>query len=219
MASTEKRTNKHFPANPPCCEIEMTGLVVDTGVIVGYQTGREILDQTVRIGTGAHMRSGTIIYVGTNIGKRLSTGHNVIIREENQIGDDFTIWSNSVVDYGCKIGADVKIHTNCYISQFSTIEDHVFVAPGASFANDFHPGCPRFRECMKGPTIKEGAKIGLNVTILPDVTIGAGALIGAGAVVTRNVPDETVAVGNPARSIGSVYDLKCHREILRRPYG
>ena len=51
---------------------------------------------------GARLRSGTILYAGTVIGARLQTGHNVIIREGSQIGDDVSIWSNTVIDYGCR---------------------------------------------------------------------------------------------------------------------
>ena len=192
---------------------------LDDGVMLAYLSPRPDIDGVLRIGDNAGIRSGTVIYAGTTIGNNLETGHNVVIREENIIGDGFNIWSNSVVDYDCKIGNNVKIHCNCYVAQYTTIEDDVFLAPGVTIANDIHPGCPDSKPCMKGPTIKQGAKIGVNVTLLPYVVIGERCLVGSGAVVTRDIPPESVVYGNPARVHGSIYDLKCTTEIRDRgPY-
>jgi len=181
---------------------------IDEGVTVGYPTGRSIADRTLRIGSGANIRSGTVVYVGTTIGRGLQTGHNVVIREENVIGDNVGIWSNTVIDYGCRIGNNVKIHNNVYVAQFTTIEDDAFLAPGVSIANDMRPLCA---ECTHagGPTIKRGARIGVNVTILPRVTVGEYALVGAGSVVTKDVPPYAVVYGNPAREAMSVDDIDC----------
>jgi acetyltransferase-like isoleucine patch superfamily enzyme len=181
---------------------------IDEGVTLGYPTGRSIADRTLRIGSGANIRSGTVVYVGTTIGRGLQTGHNVVIREENVIGDNVGIWSNTVIDYGCRIGNNVKIHNNVYVAQFTTIEDDAFLAPGVSIANDMRPLCA---ECTHagGPTIKRGARIGVNVTILPRVTVGEYALVGAGSVVTKDVPPYAVVYGNPAREAMSVDDIDC----------
>lgn len=192
---------------------------IDDGVLMAYLSPRKGIARTLTIGRDATIRSGTVIYAGTTIGHNLETGHNVVIREENEIGDHFSIWNNSVVDYDCKIGINVKIHCNCYVAQFTTIEDDVFLAPGVTIANDIHPGCPDSKPCMKGPTLKKGVKVGVNVTILPYVVIGERSLIGSGAVVTRDVPPESVVYGNPARVHGSIYDLGCPTEIRDRgPY-
>lgn len=178
-------------------------------VQVGVLPGRKVPDLRLSIGDQANIRSGAVIYLGSKIGSHFETGHNAVIREENQIGDHFSIWNNSTVDYGCKIGNNVKIHCNCYVSQFTTLEDDVFMAPGVIIANDMHPGSPNAKDCMRGPIIKKGAQIGCNVTILPWVTIGEHALIGAGSVVSRDIPAYSVAYGNPARAAKKVTDLKC----------
>jgi acetyltransferase-like isoleucine patch superfamily enzyme len=164
------------------------------------------------------LRTGTVVYGGSRIGARLQTGHNVVVREDNAIGDDVKIWNNTTIDYGCLIGHRVKIHANVYVAQYSVLEDDVFLAPGVTLANDPHPGCPYASQCMRGPTIRAGAQIGAGVTILPFVTIGRRALVGAGSVVTRDVPPETVVAGSPARVLRSIYDLRCSVDLTDQPY-
>lgn len=193
------------------------GSVIDDETTLGYRSSRTT-DQVLVIGPGARIRQGTIIYGGSRIGSNLETGHNVIIREENEIGDNFRIWNNAVIDYGCRIGNNVKIHNKVYIAQFSTIEDDVFIAPGATFANDMHPGCPDSHNCMQGPFIHHGAQIGINCTLLPRVEIGEHSLIGAGSVVTKDIPAGVVAYGNPARVICRLENLKCTTGFRDRPY-
>jgi acetyltransferase-like isoleucine patch superfamily enzyme len=183
------------------------GLNADATAIVGYRSSRARPAELV-LGADAVIRSGTVVYLGSRIGARFQAGHNVVIREECEIGDDVSVWSNSVIDYRCRIGDRVKIHSNCYIAQFSEIADGAFLAPGVTIANDLYPGQASSAAVMSGPSIGAGAQIGVNVTILPFVRIGAGCLIGAGAVVVRDIPDGTVAFGNPATVRGEVRDLR-----------
>ena len=182
---------------------------IDDCVKLGYRTGRKIAYHTLRIVDGACIRFGSVIYGGSVIGNGFATGHNVTIREENQIGDNFNVWNCTTIDYGCKIGNNIKIHCNCYVAQFTVIEDNAFMAPGVTIANDIHPGCEFSADCMKGPHIEQGVQIGVNVTILPFVRIGAHSVIGSGAVVTKDIPAGSVVVGNPGRVICGIHDLKC----------
>jgi acetyltransferase-like isoleucine patch superfamily enzyme len=131
----------------------------------------------------------------------------VVVREQCEIGDDVSVWSNTVIDYGCRIGDGVKIHSNCYVAQYSEIGDGAFLAPGVTFANDLYPGREESADVMSGPSIGAGAQLGVNVTVLPFVRIGEGCLVGAGSVVTRDLPPKSVAYGNPARVRGTVDDL------------
>jgi acetyltransferase-like isoleucine patch superfamily enzyme len=193
------------------------GAIIDAGVILGYPA-RNSNEQLLIIGPHARVRSGTIVYSGTCIDSNLETGHNVVIREENVIGGNLRIWSNSIIDYGCKIGDNVRIHVNVYITQFTVIEDDVFIGPGVSLANDVHPGCPDALECMKGPIIQKGAQIGIKTCVLPRVTVGEYAVIGAGSVVTADIPSGTVAYGNPARVVGRIEDLVCTTGLRDKPY-
>lgn len=188
---------------------------IDRNVILGYLPGRKIKSRTLVIGDNSRVRSGTVIYLGSKIGDNFETGHNVIIREENMLGNNVFIWSNTLIDYGCGIGNNVKIHSNVYIAQFTTIEDEVFIAPGVVTAND---PCPICSKCMKGPTIKKGAKIGINVSLLPHITIGEFSLIGAGSVVTKNIPSYSLAYGVPTVVIKKITDMECKEGIIDRPY-
>lgn len=193
---------------------------IDARAIIGHPLMRECTDDKVIIGDNLQALSGSVLYKGTKLGNNAIIGHNSIIREENTVGDDFNIWNNSVLDYGCKIGNNVKIHCNCYVAQYTVIEDNVFLAPGVTIGNDPHPGCSHSRECLQASsvTIKKGAQIGVNATLLPGVTIGEKALIGAGSVVSRDVPAETVVTGNPASGSKKTYDLNCTTGITNKPY-
>ncbi len=196
------------------CEIGEHYLI-DTSAVVGHLPGRKIAIEPTVIGSHSNIRSHTVIYTNTCIGTCLETGHGVVIREQNAIGNHFSIWNNSTVDYGCKIGSRVRIHCNVYICQFTTIEDDVFLGPGVITAND---PCPICTKCMQGPIIKRSARIGAQVTILPAVTIGEDSLIGAGSVVTKDISPGSLAYGNPARVVGSVYDMECKKGVRERPY-
>lgn len=184
---------------------------VDPLAIVGLAPGRSIDRLDLTIGPNAVVRAFSVLYAGSSIGASLETGHNAVIREENQIGDSLNIWNNSTIDYGCVVGHRVRIHCNVYIAQFTILEDDVFLAPGVMIANDPHPLC---RLHLQGPTIQRGARVGINATILPGIVVGHDALIGAGAVVTKDVPPGAIVVGSPARVVGTVDKFDCPERLL-----
>jgi acetyltransferase-like isoleucine patch superfamily enzyme len=191
--------------------------VIDPGVLLGCRPGRATT-RGLRLGDRVRLRSGTVLYEGSRIGDRFETGHHVVVREDNQIGDDVSIWSNSVVDYGCVIGDRVKVHCNCYLAQYSVIEEGAFLAPGVTLTNDLYPGRPESLAAMTGPTIGARAQLGAGVTVLPFVTIGSGALIGAGSVVTRDIPPDVIAFGCPAvvvRATGEAGAVMDRIELVR----
>lgn len=195
------------------------GLAADPDVLIAYPPSRAIADLAFRLGDRARLRSGTVLYAGSAIGDDFETGHHVVVREENRIGDRCSVWSGSTVDYGCSIGSGVRIHCNCYLAQFTVLEDEVFLGPGVTTTNDLHPGCERFRDCLRGPVIERGARIGANATILPGVRVGRYALIGAGSVVASDVPAGAVAWGNPAVVRKKIQELTCSTGLTDRPYG
>jgi acetyltransferase-like isoleucine patch superfamily enzyme len=193
------------------------GIVSDEDVTLGYPPGRSSVGPLV-LGPGARLRSGTVLYAGSRIGRGFETGHHVVVREGSRIGDDVSVWSNAVIDYGCVLGDRVKVHCNCYVAQFTELEDDVFLAPGVTIANDLVPGNGGSAAAMAGPLIQAGAQVGVNVTILPYVTIGTGAIVGAGSVVTRDVPAGMVAYGNPAAPVRRVAELRDVESRVRAAY-
>lgn len=169
--------------------------------------GQKEGDLRTVIGVGAHVRSHTVIYAGNTIGKNFQTGNKVNIRELNEIGDDVSIGTLSVVEHHVKVGDKVRIHTQVFIPEYSVLEDGAWIGPNVVLTNAKYPQSPNAKSSLAGPTIKKGAKIGANATILPGVIIGEHALVGAGSVVVSNVPDRAVVVGNPARVIKQISEL------------
>ena len=159
------------------------------------------------IGHSAVIRSHTVIYAGNRIGSSFQTGNKVNIREENEIGDNVSIGTLSVLEHHVKIADNVRIHTQAFIPEFTVLEEDVWVGPNVVITNAKYPLSRGVKESLKGPTIKKGAKIGANATLLPGITVGLNALVGAGSVVTKDVPDGAVVVGNPAKVIKIIGDL------------
>jgi UDP-3-O-[3-hydroxymyristoyl] glucosamine N-acyltransferase len=145
-------------------------------VIVGVPpAGARSGELETRIGAGATIRSHTVIYVGNHIGARFSTGHGVMVRELNTIGDDVSVGTHSVIEHHVTLGDGVRIHSNVFIPEFSIIEVGAWVGPNVVMTNAKYPrGCDVKRD-LKGPRLMPGAKIGANATLLPGVTIGRGA--------------------------------------------
>ncbi|MBN1521412.1 MAG: PilZ domain-containing protein [Candidatus Aureabacteria bacterium] len=175
-------------------------------------------DLYTRIGMNAVIREFTVIYASTRIGNSFQTGVGTRIRENNIIGNDVSIGTNAVLEFSNRIGNGVRIHSNCFL-EMATIEDFVFMAPNVVLTDDPHPmGCPKWKECKGGVTIKAYSRIGANTTILPGVIIGRNCLIGAGSVVTENIRDNSVAYGNPATVVKSISHLKCHMGFFDKVY-
>jgi acetyltransferase-like isoleucine patch superfamily enzyme len=192
---------------------------LDDGLHLNAVSGRRAASvRPLTVGNHARIRSGTVLYAGTQIGHYFETGHHVVVREDNRIGNHVSIWNNTTIDYGCTIGHRVKIHCSGYIAQYSILEDDAFLAPGVVFANDLFPGSKHSAQALQGPRIGRGAQIGVNCTILPGVTIGDRAIIGSGSVVTHDIAADSVAWGNPARVHKQRGDLAWPEDyVLSRP--
>jgi acetyltransferase-like isoleucine patch superfamily enzyme len=183
------------------------GSSVGEFALVGVESG-SAGDATLRIGRDARIRSHTVIYAGSQIGDRFQTGHGVMVRESNTIGSDVSIGTHSIVEHHVELGDAVRIHSNAFIPEYSVVETNAWIGPSVTFTNARYPRSRDAKANLRGPIIREGAKIGANATLLPGVVIGRNALVGAGSVVVRDVPDEAVVAGNPARVIGHVTELE-----------
>jgi acetyltransferase-like isoleucine patch superfamily enzyme len=194
------------------------GAYVDETAIIGIPPiGAEPGDLETHIGPGAVIRSHTVIYAGVKIGARLNTGHGGMIREDNILGDDVSVGTNAVLEYGNRLGNRIRVHSGCFLEN-GVVEDDVFFGPHVVFTDDPHPMCPRYRDCVGGPIVRRQASVGANVTLLPGVEVGEGALIGAGSVVADTIEPGVVAAGNPARVVKRIADLTCWPGHFERPY-
>jgi acetyltransferase-like isoleucine patch superfamily enzyme/predicted protein tyrosine phosphatase len=183
--------------------------IVGDFVIVGQPPrGKHAGDLETRIGARAVIRSHTVIYAGNVIGDDFQTGHGALVREENQIGNNVSIGSHTIVEHHVTIGDNVRLHSNVFVPEFSILEDDCWIGPNVVVTNARYPRSRSVKEQLRGATIKRGAKIGANATLLPGIVVGANALVGAGAVVTRDVPDGAVVAGNPARVVKRVVDIE-----------
>jgi len=188
------------------------GAQIGDYVVIGLPPrGKKPGELPTVIGANAVIRSHTIIYAGNTIGDNFQTGHAVMIRESNEIGDNVSIGTHSVVEHHVKLGNGVRIHSQAFVPEFSMVEDGAWIGPNVVFTNARYPRSPRVKDELVGPTVKPGAKIGANSTLLPGVSVGANALVGAGSVVVRDVPPGAVVAGNPARVINRIEDVEAYQ--------
>ncbi len=137
------------------------------------------------------------------IGKGTRIWHFSHVMRDVVIGDACILGQNVHVATGVTIGNRVKIQNNVSIYAGTTIDDDVFLGPSCVLTNVTNPRAQVNRHAIYEPTrIRRGATIGANATIVCGVTIGRYAFVGAGAVVTRDVPDYALVLGNPARHRG-----------------
>ena len=154
-----------------------------------------------------------VIDEGCQIGDGTSIWHFTHIMPDCIIGEKCNLGQNVVISPGVVLGNNVKIQNNVSVYTGVICEDDVFLGPSMVFTNVINPRSAIARKNeYKKTLVKKGASIGANATIICGNTIGAFALIGAGAVVTKDVDDYALVVGNPAKQIGwvSEYGHRLH---------
>ena len=159
-----------------------------------------IIHPTAEVGRGAVIGNGTLVW------------HQAQIREHAVIGENSSLGKGAYIDREVHIGARCKIQNYACLYRGVTLEDGVFVGPAVVFTNDRQPravnpdGSVKDEEDWKlGETmVLEGASLGAGTIVLPGITIGCWSLVGAGSLVTHDVPDYALVLGQPAKRIGWV---------------
>lgn len=155
------------------------------------------------------------------IGPRTRIWHQVQVREGAVIGSECILGKGAYVDFKVRIGDRCKLQNSVFVFHGFNLEDGVFLGPGVMLLNDKNPRAINADGSLKSDSdwtaseavVRYGAAVGGGAVVLPGVSIGRFALVGAGAVVTREVPDHGIVVGNPARLKG--FACVCGNQLRR----
>jgi acetyltransferase-like isoleucine patch superfamily enzyme len=165
---------------------------------VGRELEALVLEAGVSVGVGA------VVFAGARVGRDSILGDQTFVRERSRIGEGTVIGRGSVVDNDVRVGARVRVQTNVYLTAFTTVEDDVFVGPGAIVTNDNTMSRHGPEAPLAGATLRRACRVGGGVVLTPGVEVGEEAYVAAGAVVTRNVTAHAVVMGVPARVVREV---------------
>jgi UDP-2-acetamido-3-amino-2,3-dideoxy-glucuronate N-acetyltransferase len=153
----------------------------------------------------AWIHPSAVVDDGAQIGRGTRVWHFCHVMAGARIGCDCVLGQGCFVASGAVVGSGVRLQNNVSVFEGVTLEDDVFCGPSAVFTNVRIPrsAVPRKHE-LRRTRVGRGASIGANATLVCGADVGAYAMIGAGAVVTRDVPEHALVVGNPARVVGWV---------------
>lgn len=137
----------------------------------------------------------------SNIGIKTKVWQFSVILKNARIGENCNINSHTFIENNVVVGDNVTVKCGVYLWDGMRIEDDVFIGPNVTFTNDKYPRSKSYPKKFQETIIKKGASIGANATVLGGITIGENAMIGAGSVVSKNIPDGELWVGNPAKFV------------------
>ncbi|WP_440480351.1 DapH/DapD/GlmU-related protein [Rossellomorea vietnamensis] len=188
-------------------------VMIQDNAVIGKQPTRaknSILPEVKKlppavIGDGTTLGTSSIIYANAELGEEVFVADLATIRERVTIGNQTIVGRGVSVENDCTVGEKCKLETNCYITAYSNLANYVFVAPYVVTTNDNYMARSKERyDKFKGVTVKEGGRIGANALILPGKVIHEDGTVAAGSIVSRDVEQETLVVGSPAKPLRKV---------------
>ena len=171
--------------------------------IQDYYFNPDYVNQKTIIGKNCLLRSHAIVYCGNTISNNVSTGHRIMLRENNTIGEFSRIGNYTELHGNVEMGHYSNLHSSVCIVENSIIGNFVWISPGTILTNDITPPSTN----RESPIINDFTFIAVNCVVLPGVKIGKHCLIGASTLVTMNVDDYKVCYGTPGKIISDIHEF------------
>jgi acetyltransferase-like isoleucine patch superfamily enzyme len=186
--------------------------VISNNCIIGeplnsYYFEPDYVQPKTTISKGSLIRSHCIFYAGSTFGENFQSGHRVTIRENTTFGANCSVGTLSDIQGESEFGDFCRLHSNVHIGMKSKLGNYVFVYPYVVFTNDPTPPS----DICIGPLVEDYAQIATMSVLLPGVKIGKHALVGAGSIISKDVEEYSLSVGNPGRHIKDVRDIKSRK--------
>ncbi|AOV08779.1 acyltransferase [Sporosarcina ureilytica] len=188
-------------------------VIIQDNAVIGKQPTRakaSILPDVkklppAKIGAGVTVGTSAIVYANAEIDDDVFIADLATVRERVTVGEKTIVGRGVAIENDCTVGSRCKLETNCYLTAYSEIGDSVFIAPYVVTTNDNFMGRGQERfDKFKGVTVKDGGRIGANATVLPGKVIHEDGTVAAGSLVSRDVEQESLVVGAPAKEFRKV---------------
>lgn len=186
---------------------------IDDRAVVGKQPMRSVRSALPEsggqppaiVGSRCIVGTGAVLYAGCRIDEEVLVADLATVREDVTVGRGTIVGRGVAIESHCSIGGFCKLETNAYITAYSVIEDHVFVAPGVLTSNDRFLGRTEARiGSYKGVHARTGSRLAVGSVILPGIELAEESVAGAGSVVVKNTEEAVIYTGVPARPLKDV---------------
>lgn len=172
---------------------------------------------TVTIGNHAFIGSRCTVYENVTAGNYFDISDQTTIFFNNKFGDYCRIGPKATIKNGCELGNHVRVNAHVFMEEL-IVGSHVFIGPGVTFTDDYHPPCPKRSKCVPKSVVEDFVSIGSNSVIAPGIRIGHHTQIYAGSVIVKDVEPFSVMAGNPAKRIKDIRELTCKTGHFERPF-
>lgn len=197
------------------------GTIIGNNVVLGEKTAGFYSDpdsheqKPLIIGKKCVIRSGTILYEGSEFGDFFQTGNCAVIREGNKFGKSCIVGSHTQLENDITVGNGTRLLSLVEIGKKAVIGNFVWMFSQSIMADDPHPPCGK---CLRAAKIGDYSIIGPQTIIMPKLEIGENVIIGSNSVVTKDVENGKVAMGTPAKVVRETTEITCKEGLVDQPY-